>query len=405
MNRQNKYDTHDGNDWQAEKAAALARARTVLVKVGSAVLTSPAAGGLALDGGILRDLAGQLAALRQRGLRVVLVSSGAVAAGRAALNRKNLPDLQDLPDLADLDGLAGKQAAAAVGQGRLMRAYEEAFAGHKTLTAQVLLTRDDLRDRGRFLNIRNTFAHLLDWGVVPIVNENDTVSVNELKFSDNDNLASLLLNAVEADVFVNLTSIGGVLEHNPLERPDAGVMPCIASVRDLDLDALCGGKTSVGTGGMYTKLLAARRAAQLGVPTLILPGREPGVIPAAFAGKQTGTWIRPGSRISRRKYWLAYRAEPKGVLHIDDGAARAVSSRGGSLLPGGVLAVEGAFKAGDPVRIMHRDEIVGVGLINYDHASLDRIKGKKRHEVAVILGDAHYPEVVHRDNLLRDAAV
>ena len=323
----------------------------------------------------------------------MLVSSGAVAAGRTALKLEELP------------GLAGRQAAAAVGQGRLMRHYEEAFAGHGALTAQVLLTRDDLRDRSRFLNIRNTFAHLLDWGVVPIVNENDTVSVSELKFSDNDNLASLLLNAVEADVFVNLTSIGGVLDKNPLNHPQAVVMPCISNVRDLDLDALCGGKTSVGAGGMYTKLLAARRAAQLGVPTLILPGRDPGVILAAFSGAQAGTWVRPGSRISRRKYWLAYRVEPKGVVRIDDGAAKAVSSQGGSLLPGGVLAVEGEFKAGDPVRIVHGDQVIGVGLSNYDSLSLDRIKGLKRHEVAVILGDAHYPEVVHRDNLLRDAAV
>ncbi|MDR2726873.1 MAG: glutamate 5-kinase [Deltaproteobacteria bacterium] len=382
----------DRCDWQAEKARALAGARTVTVKVGSSVLTSRTDQGLILDLGILRDLASQLAALRQRGLRVVLVSSGAVAAGRTALEK-------------EIHDLAGRQAAAAVGQGRLMRHYEEAFAGHGLLTAQVLLTRDDLRDRGRFLNIRNTFAHLLDWGVVPIVNENDTVSVSELKFSDNDNLASLLLNVVEADVFVNLTSIGGVLDKNPLEHPQAVVMPYIGSVRDLDLDALCGGKTSVGTGGMYTKLLAARRAAQLGVPTFILPGRDPGVILAAFAGSRIGTWVRPGSRISRRKYWLAYRTEPKGVVRIDDGAAKAVSNRGGSLLPGGVLAVEGEFKAGDPVRIMHQDQVVGVGLSNYDHASLDRIKGLKRHEVAVILGDAHYPEVVHRDNLLRDAAV
>ena len=380
--------------WRAERAGALAGARTVVIKVGSAVLTSPAAQGLALDLDILRGLAAQLAALRQRGLRVVLVSSGAVAAGRTALQP------------ASAEGLAGRQAAAAVGQGRLMRHYEEAFAGHNVITAQVLLIRDDLRDRERFLNIRNTFAHLLDWGVVPIVNENDTVSVSELKFSDNDNLASLLLNVVEADIFINLTTIGGVLDKNPLEHPDAALMPCVESVRELDLDTLCGGKTSVGTGGMYTKLLAARRAAQLGVPTLILPGREPGIILSAFDGAQTGTWVRPGARsISRKKYWLAYRTEPKGVVRIDDGAAKAVSANGGSLLPGGVLAVEGDFKTGDPVRIMNGDHILGVGLTNYDHASLARIKGLKRHEVAVILGDAHYPEVIHRDNLLLDAAV
>ncbi len=384
-------------DWRAERRAALASARAVVVKVGSAVLTRSAASGLELDLDVLRELAAQLARLQARGLRVVLVSSGAVAAGRTALGRLSGPE-----------GLPERQAAAAVGQGRLMHYYEEAFAAHEVVTAQVLLTRDDLRDRQRFLNVRNTFAQLLDWGVVPIVNENDTVSVSELKFSDNDNLASLLLNAVEADIFINLTSIGGVLDKNPLEHDDAAILPCIDSVRALDLDALCGGKTAVGTGGMYTKLLAARRAAQLGVPTLILPGREPGVITAAFAqadDAMAGTWVRPGGRISRRKYWLAYRAEPKGVVYIDPGAAEAVSRKGGSLLPGGVTAVEGEFKNGDPVRIVSGDTVVGVGLSNYDTATLARIKGLKRHEVAVILGDAHYPEVIHRDNLLLDAAV
>ena len=381
-------------NWQAERADALAAVRAVVVKVGSAVLTRKTEAGMELDLDVLRDLAAQLAALQARGLRVVLVSSGAVAAGRTALGRTAGPE-----------GLPERQAAAAVGQGRLMRYYEEAFAAHQVLTAQVLLTRDDLRDRQRFLNARNTFTQLLDWGVVPIVNENDTVSVNELKFSDNDNLASLLLNAVEADIFINLTSIGGVLDKNPLEHADARIMPCIDSVRALDLDALCGGKTAVGTGGMYTKLLAARRAAQLGVPTLILPGREPGVILAALACGDLGTWVRPGSRISRRKYWLAYRMEPKGVVHIDAGAAEAVARKGGSLLPGGVTAVEGDFRNGDPVRVMSGETVVGVGLSNYDTATLARIKGLKRHEVAVILGNAHYPEVIHRDNLLLDAAV
>jgi len=385
----------DAKDWQSERDAVLAAAHTVVVKVGSAVLAREGDDGLELDLAVLRNLSSQLAALRQRGLRVVLVSSGAVAAGRSLLGHIPNPT----------EGLPGRQAAAAVGQGRLMHSYEEAFAANGVIAAQVLLIRDDLRDRGRFLNVRNTFAQLLDWGVVPVVNENDTVSVNELKFSDNDNLASLLLNVVEADVFINLTTIGGVLDKNPLQYPDARVMPCIDSVRALDLDALCGGKTSVGTGGMYAKLLAARRAAQLGVPTLILPGREPDVILDAFAGRQTGTWVRPGSRISRRKYWLAYRAEPKGAVHIDAGAAKAVAEKGGSLLPGGVTSVEGAFTVGDPVRIMSGGVPVGVGLSNYDADTLDRIKGLKRHEVAVILGDAHYPEVIHRDNLLLDAAV
>lgn len=379
-------------DWQQEKAGIFRNARTIVVKVGSAVLSSQTA--LKLD--VLSGLVAQLASLRKSGRRLILVSSGAVAAGRAAL----------LPLGHEATGLSGKQAAAAVGQGRLMQHYEQHFAAHQVLCAQVLLTRDDLRSRERFLNIRNTFATLLDWGVVPVVNENDTVSVAELKFSDNDNLASLLLNVVEADLFINLTTIGGVLDKNPLEHPDAAIMPCIESVRRLNLNTLCGGKSAVGTGGMYAKLLAAGRAAQLGVATHILPGTETDIILKAFAGEPVGTWVRPMPRsVSRRKYWLAYQSEAHGRVHVDAGAGEALETRGKSLLPVGIVSVEGTFKAGHVVQIVCEGRVLGVGLSNYDAADLDRIKGRKRHEVAAMLGNAHYPEVVHRDNLLLDATV
>ena len=382
--------------WRAEQREALGQVRSVVVKVGSAVLSN----GARLDEGVLDNLVEQLVTLQHGDgstpRRVILVSSGAVAAGRTAL----------LPRGVEIASVAQKQAAAAVGQGRLMHLYDSAFARRNALSAQVLLTRDDLKDRQRFLNARNTFGNLLDWGVIPVVNENDTVSINELKFSDNDNLASLLLNLVEADLFVNLTSIGGVLDANPLTHPEAQVMPCIDRVRDLDLDSLCGGKTSVGTGGMYSKLLSAARAAQLGVPTLILPGRDPGVITRAFAGEPLGTWVRPEERpVSRRKYWLAYQTEAVGAVHVDAGAAKALAEQGGSLLPGGITHVDGTFEAGSLVRIVHDTHNLGVGLSNYDAADLLRIRGLKRHEVAAILGDAHYPEVIHRDNLLIDAAV
>ncbi|MEG1610757.1 MAG: glutamate 5-kinase, partial [Bilophila sp.] len=286
------------------------------------------------------------------------------------------------------------------------------------LCAQVLLTRDDLKDRTRFLNVRNTFSTLLDCGVIPVVNENDTVSVNELKFSDNDNLASLLLNSVEADLFVNLTSIGGVLDANPATHPEARIMPCIERVRTLDLEGLCGGRATTstgGTGGMYSKLLATQRAAQLGVPTCILPGRTPDVITRLFDGEALGTWVRSEDHaVSRRKYWLAYQAEPQGTLLLDAGAAEALRHHGKSLLPGGIVRVEGSFEVGALVQLVYsptspegcpRRENIAVGLSNYDAADLLRIKGLKRHEVAAILGDAHYPEVVHRDNLLLDAAL
>ncbi|MDY0260781.1 MAG: glutamate 5-kinase [Desulfovibrio sp.] len=419
--------------WQQERARVLSQARVVVVKVGSAVLTDASG----LNSQVLEGLAAQLAFLRdlpltddaapagqsepaphatdasapaQNARRLVLVSSGAVAAGRAALASRGRA--------VEPAGLSARQAAAAVGQGQLMQSWDKVFLAHGMPTAQVLLTRDDLRARQRFLNARNTFAELLQWGVLPIVNENDTVSISELKFGDNDCLASLLVNLVEADLFINLTSSSGVLAADPQKHPDAPVMDHIDDVAALDLGQLCGGKTSVGTGGMYSKLLAARRAAQLGVPTLILPGREPAVIGRAFAAAgacsapaghepfDRGTWVRPAHHaIARRKFWLAYQSDPAGSVHVDDGAARALLHKGGSLLPGGVRAVEGGFQCGGLVRVLHNGESIGVGLSNYSAPDLKKIMGLKRHEVAAILGDAHYPEVIHRDNLLLDAAI
>jgi len=378
-------------NWREERARALAQARCIVVKVGSAVLAGPQG----LDTEMMETLVAQLAFLRGQGRRVVLVSSGAVAAGRAALGPER-----------DTRSMSGRQAAAAVGQSRLMHSYDQLFARHNLLSAQVLLTRDDLRSRQRFLNIRNTFTALLDWGAVPVVNENDTVAVQELRFGDNDCLSGLLLNPVEADLFVNLTSAGGVFSADPQCDPGARLLPCVECVRELKLDELCGAKTTLGSGGMYSKLLAARRAAQLGVPTLILPGREPQVIVRAFAGEELGSWIQPEAQsVSRRKYWLAYQSDPQGEIEVDDGAAKALMERGSSLLPGGVCRVEGNFQPAALVRIHIRGRTLGVGLSNYSAADLRRIMGRPRPEVAALLGDAHYPEVIHRDNMLLDAAV
>ena len=378
-------------NWREERAGVLAQARCIVVKVGSAVLAGPEG----LDTGVMEMLVAQLAFLRKRGCRVVLVSSGAVAAGRAALGPER-----------DTRSMAGKQAASAVGQSRLMHGYDQIFAKHELLSAQVLLTRDDLRVRGRFLNVRNTFTALLDWGAVPVVNENDTVAVQELRFGDNDCLAGLLLNVAEAELFINLTSAGGVFSADPQRDPNAGILPCIERVRELKLDEVCGGKTTLGTGGMYSKLLAARRAAQLGVPTLILPGREARVIERAFAGEELGTWVRPEAQsVSRRKYWLAYQSEPQGEVEVDAGAAAALVERGSSLLPGGIRRVEGNFQPAALVRIHIQGRTLGVGLSNYSAADLRRIMGRPRAEAEALLGDAHYPEAVHRDNMLIDAAL
>ncbi len=392
-------------NWQKEKQKCLQNARTIVIKVGSAVLTN--AEGLNLE--VLENLVEQIAALMKENKRVVLVSSGAVAAGRAAVHNLYQDESND-KNL--LEGLAGKQAAAAIGQGRLMHLYDELFAKHSLLTAQVLLTRDDFKNRERFLNARNTLTKLLDMRIIPIVNENDTVAVHELKFGDNDALASYILNAVEGGLSINLTSTGGVLAKNPLEcaeNEEIPIMHCIEDIETLDIDTLCGGKTSVGTGGMYSKLLSARRAAQLSVPTFILSGKEKNIILRAFEEESLGTlgtWVVPSQKhISRKKYWLAYKTAPKGSLIVDDGAAQALLEKGKSLLPAGVIAVEGQFKEGDLVKIVNQNHSFAVGLINYSSEDMQKIAGKKRVEVAAILGNAHYLEVIHRDNMLLNAAV
>lgn len=376
------------------RSKVLEHAKCIVIKVGSAVLTDDS--GLSHE--VLCNIVDQIAKLHHEGKRVCLVSSGAVAAGRRALAHTH----------CKIEGLAGKQGAAAIGQSRLMREYEDAFDKHGIVCAQVLLTRDDVRDRERFLNAKNTFRQLLDWHVVPIINENDTVVIRELKFGDNDSLASLLINLVEADVSINLTSTKGVLAENPLTstKEHIEIMDTIEDINSLDLNELCGGKTSVGTGGMYSKLLSARRTAQLGVPTLIVPGREQNVIIRAFAGEKLGTWVCSAKRsISRRKYWLAYQSDAQGCVHVDDGAFQALSCGGKSLLPGGIMDVEGSFPVAALIHIVHKGKIIGVGMTNYAAHDLRKIKGLSRLEVAVALGNAHYPEVIHRDNLLMNAAV
>jgi len=383
-----------------ERMAWLNAAKLIVIKIGSAVIADPGRINIA----VLRLLAAQIASVTRvlKGRRAIIVSSGAVAAGRTVMAAQEYSNIDA--------GQITKQALAAIGQGKLMQAWNDAFAPMGITTAQALLTRDDFRSRERFQHAADTFSRMLDWGVAPIVNENDTVSVHELKFGDNDCLASLLVNLVEADLFVNLTSAPGVLADNPERAPDAPVMQCIPDIASLNIDALCGAKTSVGSGGMHSKLLAARRVAQLGVPTLILPGRKDNVLLEAFGltenGACPGTWICPAPKaIPRRKFWLAYQSEPAGAVEIDEGAAGALLNEGRSLLPGGIIKVDGNFAKGDLLRIVHAGNTIGVGFSSYPADELKRICGRKRHEVAAILGNAKYPDVVHRDNLLLDAAV
>ncbi|MDD2219469.1 MAG: glutamate 5-kinase [Desulfoplanes sp.] len=383
---------HDIEACRTLRRDVLAGARRVVVKVGSAVLTD----GNGLDLRVVNRLADQMAGLHDKGIDFVLVTSGAVAAGcqvmRSCHTRKDL---------------AYKQATSAIGQSRLMHFYDEAFERYRVVTSQVLLTRDDLGNRERFLNARNTLSMLLDWRVIPIINENDTVAVQELKFGDNDALASLILNIVEADLLINITSADGVFDDNPQKNPDATFLPYIEDIASLPLEEICKGKTRSGTGGMYSKLLAARRSAQLGVPTLILSGRTHFGLEKVFAGEELGTWIMPESRtISRKKFWMAYNLVPSGSIIVDEGAAKALTCCGKSLLPVGITRVQGDFGMGDLVRIEETSgHSIGVGLTNYSAAELGRIMGRNTSEIEVILGHVLYPESIHRDNMLLDAAL
>lgn len=376
----------------AQRCSALKKARRIIVKVGSAVLTTDQG----LDPRVINRLADQLAALHDRGLEVVLVTSGAVAAGRGVLN-----------DQAQAKCMIHKQAASAVGQSRLMHGYDEAFARYGKITAQVLLTRDDLRSRERFLNARNTMTRLLDWRVLPIVNENDTVAVQELKFGDNDALAAMVANLIGADVIINLTSAAGVFDDNPLKNPDATAISWIEDIASLNLQALCRGKTGSGTGGMLSKLMAARRAARIGVPTLIVSGREKFILERIFNLEDVGTWVVPTQKmLSGRKFWLAYHLDPAGSVIIDKGAAKAVQTRGKSLLAAGIVRVNGNFGIGALVRVMDEDgSMLGVGLSNFKATQLRRIQGLSSPEIEAVLGPCPHQEVIHRDNLVLDTTL
>lgn len=373
-------------------------ARRIVVKVGSAVLTDER--GLNLR--VVNRLADQLGMLHDRGLDIVLVSSGAVAAGKHRIQRFH----DFIGDISATD-LPARQAASAIGQSRLMHEYDEAFARYDKVSAQVLLTRGDLRSRQRFLNARNTLCRLLDWRVIPIINENDTVAVQELEFGDNDTLASLAVALVDADLFINLTSADGVFEQNPDEHPDARPLSLIEDIENLDIETMCSGKSSAGRGGMYSKLRAARRSAQLGVPTLIVSGKRRFVLEKVFCGENIGTWINAEEKtVSGRKFWLAYHTDPAGDVVVDSGAACALSRGGHSLLPIGIIDVRREFDRGALIRILAEDgEPLGVGLSNYSSRELTRIMGRKCCELPELIGSAQFQEAVHRDNMLLDAAL
>jgi glutamate 5-kinase len=361
--------------------AALANAKRVVVKIGSRLIAEAPASRPA-------TIADQVAALRRRDLEIVIVSSGAIALGLPRLGLDQRPT--EMPAL---------QAAAAVGQSRLMQMWEHAFAAHRIEIGQVLLTHDDLGDRRRFLSARLTLRALLDHGVVPIINENDTVATEEIKFGDNDQLAALVCNLVSADALVILTDVEGVRDATGVRMP---------IVYDIDREAapVAGVSTSgVGSGGMASKVGSARIVTRTGVPAVVAPGREPDVLPRVLAGADVGTLFVPPKAgigtLSSRKHWIAYGAKPAGKVVVDDGAVRALRVAGKSLLPAGVVGVEGEFELGDTVSIVTRqgDEFAR-GLAAYPATDLRKILGLQSAGIEARLGYKSTEEAVHRDDLV-----
>ncbi|MFN7835569.1 MAG: glutamate 5-kinase [Burkholderiaceae bacterium] len=363
-------------------------ARRVVIKLGSSLVTNDGRG---IDRTALADWSRQIAQLRARQVEVVIVSSGAIAEGMQRLGWRARP--HELHEL---------QAAAAVGQMGLAHIYESSFAAHGIVAAQVLLTHADMADRERYLNARSTLLSLLQLNVVPVINENDTVVTDEIKFGDNDTLAALVTNLIEADVLVILTDQTGLYTADP--RKDAtATLIAHARAGDPALERMAGGAGSnVGTGGMLTKVLAARRAARSGAHTVIAAGREPDVLLRLAAGEAIGTaLIASLGRLAARKQWLADHLKCNGAVTLDDGAARALVADGKSLLPIGVKNVQGRFSRGDVVACFDAvGQEIARGLVNYSADEARRIAGQASSRIETLLGYVDGPELIHRDNLV-----
>jgi glutamate 5-kinase len=365
--------------------------RRWVIKIGSSLLTNDGQGlaAEAIDGWVA-----QIAGLRREGREVLLVSSGAVAEGMTRLGWKKRPH-----------ALHELQAAAAVGQMGLVQAYESRFQQFGLHTAQILLTHDDLADRQRYLNARSTMRTLLRLGVIPIVNENDTVTTDEIRFGDNDTLAALVANLIEADLLVVLTDQSGMYDGDPRRNADARLI-AEAEANDATLESMAAGTGgALGRGGMLTKVRAARRAARSGALTLIAPGRAPDILRRIASDEPVGTRLYPSSEpLAARKQWLAGQLQVRGQLELDAGAVKVLSRDGKSLLPVGVTRVSGAFGRGDLVACVGPDGAeLARGLVNYSAEESRRIIGQPSSRIAELLGYIDEPELIHRDNLVLTA--
>lgn len=364
------------------------QAQTLVIKVGSSLVTAEGRG---IDHQALLNWAMQITALRKAGKNVVMVSSGAIAEGLKRLGYTTRPK-----------ALNELQAAAAVGQMGLAQAYEHAFSSFDIRTAQILLTHDDLADRTRYLNARSTLLTLLNLGVIPIINENDTVATTEIKLGDNDTLGALVTNLIEADALLILTDQSGLFDSDPRNNPNAKLIQN-AQAGDANLEKMAGGAgSSIGTGGMMTKVLAAKRAAASGAATIIASGKEPNVLQRLAMGESIGTTLHPSqSRLSARKQWLLSHIQVSGSLIIDQGACTALTKKGSSLLPIGCLKAVGKFSRGELVSIQDTEgQEIARGLVNYHADEVRKICQFSSKQIEAKLGYLAEEELVHRDNLI-----
>jgi glutamate 5-kinase len=365
----------------------LSSVKRVVVKVGSGVLTAKNG----LNMAVIDDLATDICALRKKKIQIILVSSGAIASGLRKIGLSKRPQ-----------SVSQQQAVAAVGQSSLMMAYEEAFGRHGQKVAQILTTRDDLTHRRRYLNARNTLFTLLSWKIVPIINENDTVVVDEIKFGDNDNLSAMVTNLTESDLLINLTNIDGLFDKDPRTHRDANLIRIVEKV-DRKVTKLASSIPGfLGRGGMASKIRAAEKVALAGIPTIIANGLKSRILKQIFLGKEEGTLFLPRQvTLCSRKHWIAFTKSPRGELVIDGGAEMAIVERGKSLLPSGIKEVRGRFSLGNSVLLRSETgKEVAVGMVNYHSSDINKIMGVKTAEIELKLGFKNDDEVIHRDNLV-----
>jgi glutamate 5-kinase len=368
------------------RKSTLQHVKKVIIKIGSAVLT----GTEGLDLQIIEQLVDEIAELTKKGYQIVVVTSGAIASGKHRMGISG--PLKSMPQ---------KQAAAAIGQSRLMRVYSNAFGKHGIYVAQILLTMSDLTDRKRFLNVRNTLSMLTEWGVIAVINENDSVAVDEIKFGDNDHLAAMIANITEAHLLINLTSTEGLFDKNPALSKNAKVISLVKEITDEIEAAATAETTAVGMCGMKSKVIAARKVTTFGIPCIIAPGKEKGILQAVISGKDKGTLFLPMSEhLTSRKCWIAFTLRSRGKLILDDGARTAIVEHGKSLLPSGIIGVEGNFDVGDPVTCIDQNGMtLAKGLVNYGSQEILKIMGLKSSKIEQVLGHKDYDEVIHRDNM------